>query len=127
MSNFKGYIAIPLALALGVMLVERNTEPAEAGWFGSDGVSCEIRVNRHHGGVTLEGVALANEHVSGTYSMAISGGGSDVNQSGDFDAGPGSPGSLGEVTLGGDGGSYYATLRVHWKGGSSSCSKRVSL
>ncbi len=126
MSNFKGYIAIPLALALGVMLVERNSERAEAGWF-SDTVSCEIRVNRHHGGVTLEGVALAKENVSGSYHMAISGGSSNVDQSGDFSASPGSPGSLGEVTLGGDGGSYYATLRVNWNGGSSSCTKRVSL
>ena len=66
---------------------------------------------------------------AGSYRLRVTksgaAGSSDINQSGDFSAGPGEPGRLGTVTLGGDGGSYVARLTVTWDGGSIECTERI--
>jgi hypothetical protein len=67
--------------------------------------------------------------VMGSYQLRVSktgdGGSSDINQSGEFSAGPGGPSTLSTVTLGGDGGSYVARLTVTWDGGTIECTERV--
>ena len=131
MSKILRFVAVPLALSLGVIsMIDSNTRPAAAGSSGPDLVRCEIRVKNHGSTLTLEGVALAKASVSGSYSMQISssggGGSSDIDQSGDFSASPGAPGSLGVVNLSGSGARYVARLHVTWNGGSAQCTKSVS-
>lgn len=109
-----------LSLVLAGVLA--GTTAAEAG-----SVRCEIHATSRSGGVVLEGVVYAKSNVEGSYTFSVSksggGGSSDINQSGDFSASPGSPGALGTVNLGG-GGSYRARLEVRTDDGSASCSER---
>ncbi len=47
---------------------------------GGDPARCEIRVARSGGGVALTALAHADARVAGTYSLRISGGGTDIRQ-----------------------------------------------
>lgn len=114
---------IAVALVSGVM--GQGVTAASAGNNGA--VSCEIDVSDSGGGVTLKGRVYAKTGVEGSYRMRVSStSGSNINQSGDFSASPGSPGDLGMVSLGGNG-SYTARLEVTWDGGMTSCSERGGL
>jgi hypothetical protein len=118
---------VPAALGVGVLgVIASGTERVDA----SQPVRCEIQVVKEHGNnVTLEGVVFAKTAIEGSYQLRVSksggGGSSNINQTGDFSAGPGEPSTLGTVTLGGDGGSYVARLTVTWDGGSIECTERV--
>ncbi|MBB3612439.1 curli-like amyloid fiber formation chaperone CsgH [Rhizobium sp. BK602] len=96
----------------------------------SDGpLRCEIRATPQGGMVALEALAHADKRVSGTYSFHIEsaggGGGSNIDQSGAFDAAPGRAAMLGSVSLGAKGAVYDATLDITTGGKSISCSQRV--
>lgn len=94
----------------------------------ADVLSCDIRVVRQGASVVLEGLVFAPAPVSGFYELQISqggyAGGSNIRQSGVFDAAPGSGNSLGIVSLS-SGGAYTATLTVHWDDGAPSCTRQV--
>ncbi len=93
--------------------------------FAGDLPRCEIRAEPAGRGVRLEGLVFADVPLSGTYRFRVSqngsGGSSQINQGGEFDAGPGEPESLGTVSLGGGPGSFTATLTLRWAGGSIDC------
>jgi hypothetical protein len=117
---------VPAALGVGVLgVIASGIERVDA----SQPVRCEIQVKEHGNSVTLEGVVFAKTAIEGSYQLRVSksggGGSSNINQSGDFSAGPGQPSTLGIVTLGGDDGSYVARLTVTWDGGSIECTERV--
>ncbi|MBR2537276.1 MAG: hypothetical protein IKE66_14500 [Hyphomicrobium sp.] len=91
----------------------------------SDGVRCEIAVKERSGRVTLEGFVDAASSISGSYELLVSkaggGGSAHISQGGEFSAAAGARTPLGNVVLGGDAGSYSATLKVTWDGKSVSC------
>jgi hypothetical protein len=124
---------LPLSVAWGaVTAIDGDAASAEpdSGTPGADSSSprCEIRVDRHGGGVVLEGLVFAEEPVSGSYRLRVwqkSGAGrSQISQSGDFSVESGSE-SLGLVSLANRGGGYVATLSVQWDGGGFDCTERV--
>lgn len=94
-----------------------------------DSPSCDISVAYQGNSVVLEGLVFAPISVSGVYEMRISQIGvssSDIFQSGDFQASPNVPGSLGLVSLSLGRSGYDATLHVHWDGGAADCTRHVS-
>jgi hypothetical protein len=115
-------------LALPAALAVTGIGAVNAGQGSAGPVRCEIQVSEHGSGVSLEGVVYAKSAVEGSYRLRVSkaggSGSSDIDQSGDFSAGPGAAASLGNVTLGGDG-SYVARLRVTVDGRSVECTERV--
>ena len=129
----KGPLAVwlvPAALGVGAAgAIHGSLERVGAGQNESQPIRCEIQVKEHGNSVALEGVVFAKTVVEGSYQLRIAksgrSGSSDINQSGDFSAGPGEPSTLGTVTLGGDGGSYVAKLKVTWLGGSTECTERI--
>jgi len=102
---------------------------AQAGWFTSDRVECEIKVTPGPYGTTLQGVVHAKDTVAGRYELSVEqdgfSGHSMINQAGGFQAVPETPARLGVVTIGGDGASYTAKLKVHTDGETFTCAKRV--
>jgi hypothetical protein len=133
MSLVKGPLAVwllPAALGIGAAgAIHGSIERVGDGRTASQPLRCEIQVQEHGNSVALEGVVFAKSAVMGSYQLRVSktggGGSSDINQSGEFSAGPGGPSTLSTVTLGGDGGSYVARLTVTWDGGTIECTERV--
>jgi hypothetical protein len=129
----KGPLAVwllPAALGVGAAgAIHGSIERVGDGQTASQPLRCEIQVQEHGNSVSLRGVVFAKTAVEGSYQLRVSksggAGSSGINQSGDFSAGPGEPGRLGTVTLGGDNGSYVAKLTVTWNGGSIECTERV--
>ena len=101
---------------------------AEAGSDLSSAVRCEIKASRSGSAITLEGIVFAKRAVEGSYSMSVKksdgAGQSDIKQSGAFNASPGTPATIGMVTLGGEG-SYAATLRIAAEGNTTECVQRA--
>jgi hypothetical protein len=129
LSHLSTVALLPVVLGLGVFsMTGRVAQPAFAGG-GADGTRCELRFNKRGGSTVLEGFVITPSAISGSYRIsatAASGsGGSDVDQSGAFSAGPGGPVSLGVVSLGTSAASYNAELTVKWNGISISCSERA--
>lgn len=111
---------LPAGLIIsGAPLSGVAVQPAHA---GPENARCEIRISKRNGGTTLEGFVIAQQPVSGSYRISVTtagGAGSDVDQSGAFQASPGQPVSLGAVQVGAGG--YSANLTVKWAGGSTNC------
>lgn len=117
----KAALIAALGLVVGSVVAIGSTEA------GSGGISCEVRVEGSRNAPRLVGVVHAGAPIDGSYTLRVKGSGgggsSDITQSGEFHAAPGAPATLGVVTLGG--GSFDATLRVTWPGGSTSCRERT--
>jgi hypothetical protein len=127
-TSFQGHRIVPLALGLGVMILAAQGEGEGSRAQAAEGpISCKIEVQQSGGGVQLQGVVFASKAARGTYELEVikSGGGgqSNISQDGEFDAAAGVPAKLGVVQLGGDGGSYHATLKVTSDGNEVSCEK----
>ena len=101
----------------------------QAGWFTSDRVECEIQVTPSPYGTQLKGVVHAKDAVAGRYELSVEqdgySGHSVINQAGGFQAVAQTPAELGVVTIGGNGASYTAKLKVHAGGETFTCAKRV--
>jgi hypothetical protein len=103
MSLVKGPLAIwlvPAALGVGAIgAIDGSIERAGAGSNASQPIRCEIQVKEHGNSVALEGVVFTKAAIEGSYQLRVSksggGGSSDINQSGDFSAGPGEPSTVG--------------------------------
>ncbi len=118
-----------LSAGVAIMAAAATGDDADAGWFTSDQVRCEIDVKPGPYGIQLQGLVFAEEMVSGEYELSVKqdgyGGHSMINQAGGFHAVPDTPARLGVVTLGGNGASYTAKLKVHAGGETYVCAKRV--
>lgn len=118
-------LLLPTVLGLGAVAFST----ADAGQGGSQPVRCEIQIKERGNSLTLEGVVVAKAAIQGSYQLHVSksagAGNSDITQSGDFTAAADAQTSLGVVTLGSDGGSYDAKLKVTSQGRSYECSRRV--
>lgn len=124
-SRSSAIVLVPAMLGLCAAAVATIS----VGQSGSPSVRCEIQIKGRGKSVMLEGVVFAKTAVQGSYTFRISKSGgaghSDIDQSGDFNAGPDRAATLGTVTLGGDGGTYVAKLKVTAEGRTIECSKRV--
>lgn len=94
-----------------------------------DGVACQISATPMPAGVELTTYASAQAPVSGSYHFVVSksgsGGSSDIDQGGDFNARPGKQALLGVVDLNVDAGThYFAKLTLAWNAHSTACSRR---
>ena len=117
---------LPLGLALGAAAGGLPEGPAHD---LAQSPSCEIRVAQS-GGVEIEALVFTPIPLSGTYEMQVLQAGadrSDIRQSGDFEVAPGTPASVGVVSLCRGSRDYVATLRVTWDGGSTDCMQRVGV
>ncbi len=121
---------VPLTGAL-VLALTAPALLAGSGEAQSGPVRCDVLATSDGGMVTLEGVVHAEMPTSGSYVFRVRsvGGSSDtsINQGGDFSAGPGQPARVGEVTLGGSGAIFDATLDVETPEGRLSCSERAGV
>jgi len=92
---------------------------------------CEIVASPSGGMVALEGVLHTDTAVSGSYRFRVvshgGGGSSNIQQGGEFFAGPNEPVSLGTVMIGNGGGSYKATLEVVADGRTIACTERTGI
>ncbi|PDS99405.1 hypothetical protein CO659_00965 [Rhizobium sp. S9] len=90
---------------------------------------CEIKATPGAGMVRLDALVHADKHVGGTYTFHVekvgNGGGSTINQSGDFDAVEGHAAMLGSVSLDSKGAKYKATLDVVVGDESFGCVKQI--
>jgi hypothetical protein len=81
-----------------------------------DPVRCEIRTDTSNGMTSLDGMVHADRVVSGSYRFRVkstgASGKSDIDQGGDFTAGPGNPAVLGSIMLDGAAARYDASLTV---------------
>jgi hypothetical protein len=114
------------ALSAAMFAPQTGVTQAVAG-SGDAGARCDVRVAKRGGGTSLEAIVVSPVAVSGSYrlSATASGGGTDVDQSGAFQARAGEATSLGTLVLPSPGG-YSAELTVKWPGGSVSCTQAVS-
>ncbi len=128
MSTIKSPLAV-LLVPVGCAMSVVGIGAVGAGQTGSQPLRCEIQVKDRGSGVALEGVVFAKTAIQGSYQFRVSkqggSGSSDIGQSGEFSAGPGAATTLGTVTLGGNGGTYIAKLKVTSDGRTIECSERV--
>lgn len=114
--------AVIVAAAAGV------AASAGAAQSRNNPLTCEIRQETKGGMVTLEGVVIADADTSGSYRLAISGGGSGgsstINQGGGFAATAGAETTLGRVMVGA-GGLYDVKLEIDAGGYSASCAETI--
>lgn len=100
-----------------------------AGMAAAGPVRCEIRVDSTDGMTSLEGVVHADKAVSGSYQFRVKSSGasgrSNLDQGGDFTAGPGNPATLGSITLDTRGARYDASLTVTLNGKTIECADRT--
>jgi hypothetical protein len=118
-------VLIPGTLSLGVMGITAVT----AKQHENGPVRCEIKVKDQGGSVSLEGVVRADAATQGEYHFRVNkaggGGSANIDQRGEFNAGPDNPGRLGSVTLGTNGGTYVAKLTVTAGGQTFECTEKV--
>ncbi|WP_011580265.1 MULTISPECIES: curli-like amyloid fiber formation chaperone CsgH [Chelativorans] len=116
--------AAGLALALSATALMAGSGTAQSG-----PLRCEVQTTARGGMTTLEGVVHSERAVSGSYTFRVESvggaGSSNIRQGGDFSAAPGTPAKLGQVTLGGSGSVYEATLEIETPDGRLTCSKRT--
>jgi len=92
-------------------------------------VRCEIRVDSTNGTTRLEGVVHADKAVSGSYRLRVNSSGasgrSNIDQGGDFTAGPGNPAMLGSVALDAPGARLDASLTITVNGKTIECADQT--
>lgn len=87
--------------------------------------ACEIVTSKTSGMTIIEGVVTSGKAISGTYSLRVSGSGTNIRQGGDFDAAPNEKTVLGKVSLGGNASAYDIDLKVETGGRTIPCNTRA--
>jgi hypothetical protein len=125
MTNLTRFTLLAALAATGFAFAP-TPEPSTATAGPSD-LTCAIDVARSRDGVTLRPVVTTDRPLTGRYRLSVTsrggGGGSDIDQSGEFEA-YGTRTVLGTVSLGG-GGSYEARLTVTVGGRRIECLERI--
>jgi hypothetical protein len=118
-------VLLPGTLAMGMTGITAVTAKQN----GDSPVRCEIKVKDQGNSVSLEGSVFAAKTTQGDYHFRVNksggGGSANIDQRGEFRAGPNNPGRFGNVTLGTNGGSYVAKLTVTADGETIECSEKV--
>jgi hypothetical protein len=119
--------AVPLLIGLGAAGLAIGA--GHAGSASGEPVRCEIQASSTSGMIALAGVVHADVEVSGSYRFRVASaggaGGSNIQQGGNFTAGPDGAVTLGNVMLGGQGAVYDATLEIISGGKTVECAERV--
>jgi hypothetical protein len=84
--------------------------------------TCQLRVTDRGSMLEIEPMVTASNAMDGSFDLAISGGGTEINHSGGFSAQAGTPVSLGVMNLS-LGARYNAKLKINWKGGTIRCTE----
>jgi hypothetical protein len=84
--------------------------------------TCQLRVTDRGSMIEIEPIITASGTMDGSFDLAITGGGTQINQSGGFSAQAGTPVSLGVMNLA-LGSRYNAKLKINWNGGSIRCTE----
>jgi hypothetical protein len=124
-------IAVPVVAfgGMSLMTASPNKDSGSVQNAATSGpVTCRIKVTKQSGGMTmLEGIVTTDQAIKGSYRMRVTqksdGGTSDMDQSGEFDAGPGKPGILNQVQVSDTGMKFDAELTVTWPGGKLTCTE----
>jgi hypothetical protein len=116
--------------AAGFATADGTPEPGPAPEAAyAEPLHCEIVASPAKGMLALEGVLHSDTPISGSYRFRVvsqgGGGSSNIQQGGEFFAGPDAPVSLGTVMIGNRGGSYKATLEVVADGKTIACTERT--
>ena len=118
----KRIIGAAASLLIGLGAAGATIGTSQAG--ASDGpLSCAIETSRSGGMVSIESVATSDRAVVGSYAFSVKGGGTNIRQGGEFEAGAGQSVTLGQVMLGGSG--YDLRLEVSAGGRTVQCSQRI--
>ena len=108
--------ALAIALAVGC-----GTLTAQTGQTADAPVACALEVNQSGRGLTIEGVVAAHETVAGTYRLAVSRRGANLNQGGPFRLAAGETEALGRISLNGSAAALDASLTLEIEGRSYHC------
>jgi hypothetical protein len=123
--HFRARVA-PLLLGLGVTGLAIGAVQAHS---SAEPIRCEIEATSANGTIALQGVVHAEAAVTGSYQFrVVSAGGSgssNIQQGGNFAAGPNGPAMLGQVRLSSPGAVYDATLEITSNGVTVKCAERV--
>jgi hypothetical protein len=130
MSNIDQRLAGGVAVLLLAAAATGIAVSAGADGSRSGPARCEIREAVQGDTIALQALVHADRSIKGSYSFSVTGGGgsgsNDIQQGGDFEAQPGPPASLGQVSVGARGGAYDARLTVTFDGTSISCARQIA-
>jgi len=107
-------------LFAGVGLVAGCTSPI-ASTLSPAPITCTLEVDRNDHMTRFQGQVRASEALSGSYSLTLVGGGTNIRQGGPFSARPGETVSLGQANLSGTPERYDANLSVTVNGTTYNC------
>ena len=115
--------------ALGIALtgVAIGANQAHA---ASNDQRCRIEAVSQNAMTAIRGVVESPSSLSGSYQLNVvssgSGGSSNINQGGAFEAAANIPVTLGQVTLGSPGAVYDVTLSISSNAGNFECTERLA-
>ena len=129
-SNTSSRRVLPAAVLLaGVGLAAgcaaTATTPTTASTLSYAPLACTLDVEQNGRLVAFQGHVQANEPVSGTYSLTLSGGGTNIRQGGPFSARPGETVTLGQANLSGTPDRYDAELSITVNGTTYNCASNT--
>lgn len=110
--------ALLAALGLSAACTATATTPLPS---SAGPLSCDIAVSQSGGTVTYRGRVQANEAISGTYSLRLTGAGTNIAQGGPFTARAGETVTIGQANLTGPASRYSAALTLSVNGGTYNC------
>ena len=120
-----GVLIVLAGLSAGGMAMGASQDEAMDG-----PVRCEIKASTKNRMIMLESVVVADMSVTGTYQFKVKSAGgsgnSNIQQGGNFTAGPDAETVLGKVTLGNNGATYDVSLKVTADGETIECTERFS-
>jgi hypothetical protein len=115
--------------ALALLLAGLSVTAASHAASSDKPLTCDITATPSDGMIAIAGIVSANTSLSGSYQIRVrsqgAGGSSNISQDGDFDAAPGAPATVGEVTLSNNGANYSVTLAIDAGGTSLQCEKTL--
>ena len=113
--------ALIVASACAAPILATETGAVDGSADPAAGVDCGIATVSHFGLITFRPWVRLAPGQPGSYSFALSGGGTEIDQGGSIDPGPGGQTLLGEATVTGPASGYETALTVTVEGTSYTC------
>jgi len=113
---------LPAALIVaGLGLAATNSATATPPAADTAPIACDIAIDQNGRMVSFQGRVQASHDLSGTYSLTLSGGGTNIRQGGAFAADAGDIVTLGQANLSGTPDRYDVDLTLSIDGETYSC------